>query len=156
MPRKRRQYPPELKAKVALEALREESTMSELASRYDVHPNLIANWKKKAREQVPVGLRRQAGARRGLPRGRDPGAASQGRRARDRAEFFVQGLRALSRDRRMKMIDREHDGLSIARQCHLVSIARSSFYYERQGESPENLRLMRRLDEQFLETLFFG
>jgi transposase len=52
MPRKRRKYPPDLKAKVALEALREESTMAELAARYDVHPNLIANWKKKAREQV--------------------------------------------------------------------------------------------------------
>ena len=52
MPRKRRKYPPELKAKVALEALREESTMTELAARYDVHPNLIANWKRKAREQV--------------------------------------------------------------------------------------------------------
>ena len=52
MSRKRRKYPPELKAKVALEALREESTMTELAARYDVHPNLIANWKKKAREQV--------------------------------------------------------------------------------------------------------
>ena len=52
MSRKRRKYPAELKAKVALEALREESTMAELAARYDVHPNLIANWKKKAREQV--------------------------------------------------------------------------------------------------------
>lgn len=52
MARKRRKYPAELKAKVALEALREESTMSELAARYDVHPNLIANWKRKAREQV--------------------------------------------------------------------------------------------------------
>ena len=52
MSRKRRNYPAELKAKVALEALREEATMTELASRYDVHPNLIANWKKKAREHV--------------------------------------------------------------------------------------------------------
>ena len=56
MPRKRRQYPPELKAKVALEALREESTMTELAARYDVHPNLIAKWKRKAREQVLTGF----------------------------------------------------------------------------------------------------
>ena len=52
MPRKRRSYPAELKAKVALEALREEATMTELASRYDVHPNLIVTWKKRAREQV--------------------------------------------------------------------------------------------------------
>ena len=54
MPRKRRSYPAELKVKVALEALREEATMAELAARYDVHPNLIANWKKQAREQVLV------------------------------------------------------------------------------------------------------
>ena len=54
MPRKRRSYPAELKAKVALEALREEATMAELAARYDVHPNLIANWKKQVREQVLV------------------------------------------------------------------------------------------------------
>ena len=54
MPRKRRSYPAELKAKVALEALREEATMAELVARDDVHPNLIANWKKQAREQVLV------------------------------------------------------------------------------------------------------
>jgi putative transposase len=37
-----------------------------------------------------------------------------------------------------------------------VSIARSSFYYEGRGESPLNLRLMRLIDEQFLETPFYG
>ena len=56
MPRKRRSYAAELKAKVALEALREEATMAELAARYGVHPNLIANWKTKARQQVLAGL----------------------------------------------------------------------------------------------------
>ena len=56
MPRKRRSYPAALKAKVALEALREEATMAELAARYGVHPNLIANWKTKARQQVLAGL----------------------------------------------------------------------------------------------------
>ena len=56
MPRKRRKYPAELKARVALEALREEATMTELAARYDLHPNLIAKWKRKAREQVLTGF----------------------------------------------------------------------------------------------------
>ena len=55
MPRKRRSYPAELKAKVAVEALREEATMAELA-RDDVHPNLIANWKKTARQTVLAGF----------------------------------------------------------------------------------------------------
>jgi len=53
MPRKkRREYPPALQANVALDALREQATLSVLAARYDVHPNLIANWKRKAKEQV--------------------------------------------------------------------------------------------------------
>ena len=54
------------------------------------------------------------------------------------------------------MVDPEHGPLSITRQCRLVSIARSSFYYEGHGESPLNLRLMRLIDEQFLQTPFYG
>jgi len=54
------------------------------------------------------------------------------------------------------MVDPEHARLSIVRQCRLMSIARSSFYYEGKGESPLNLRLMRLIDEQFLETPFYG
>ena len=54
------------------------------------------------------------------------------------------------------MVDPQHAGLSITRQCRLVSITRSSFYDARRGESPLNLRLMRRIDEQFLETPFYG
>ena len=54
------------------------------------------------------------------------------------------------------MVYPNHTRLSIVRQCRLVSIARSLFYYEGQGESPVNLRLMRVIDEQFLETPFYG
>jgi len=54
------------------------------------------------------------------------------------------------------MVDPDQARLSIARQCCLVSIARSSFYYQGKGESPLNLRLMRLIDEQFLETPFYG
>ena len=54
------------------------------------------------------------------------------------------------------MVDPDHARLSIVRQCRLVSIARSSFYYAGTGESPLNLRLMRLIDAQFLETPFYG
>jgi transposase-like protein len=42
----RRKFTAEFKAKVAMEALQERSTLSELSKRYDVHPNLITGWKK--------------------------------------------------------------------------------------------------------------
>ena len=48
------------------------------------------------------------------------------------------------------MIDPEHPRLSIVRQCELVSISRSGFYYRSAGETPLNLELMRLIDVQFL------
>jgi putative transposase len=54
------------------------------------------------------------------------------------------------------MVEPEHPRLSIVRQCELVSISRSSYYGPVAGESPLNLALMRLLDEQFLQTPWYG
>ncbi len=54
------------------------------------------------------------------------------------------------------MIEADHPELSISRQCTLLSISRSSFYYTPKGENAVNLALMRCIDEQFLETPFYG
>lgn len=62
----------------------------------------------------------------------------------------------MSREERKAMIAPDRPGLSLSRQCDLLSISRSSFYYAARGESPENLVLMRRIDELFLQYPFYG
>ena len=54
------------------------------------------------------------------------------------------------------MVEPANTSLSIGKQCRLLSISRSSFYYTPKGETAMNLMLMRQIDEQFLETPFFG
>jgi transposase len=49
---KRKRYTAEFKAKVALEAIREELTLAELAKKYDIHPTMISGWKKTAIENM--------------------------------------------------------------------------------------------------------
>lgn len=53
-------------------------------------------------------------------------------------------------------MDLGHLDLSIRRQCELLSVNRASLYYQPGGESEENLRLMRLLDEQYTRTPFYG
>ena len=55
-----------------------------------------------------------------------------------------------------RCVEPESCGLSIVRQCELLGLPRSTYYYELATESAENLELMRRIDEQSLETPFFG
>ena len=62
----------------------------------------------------------------------------------------------MSRGERKAMIARGHPDLSLSRQCRLLSISRSAFYYTPKGESAENLNLMRRIDELFLKYPFYG
>ena len=54
------------------------------------------------------------------------------------------------------MIEVNHSKLSLARQCELVSIARSSYYYRPKNESEFDLELMRLIDEQYLKTPWYG
>jgi len=54
MSKKRKRYPPEFKAKVALAALKNEETMSELSARFGVHPSMINNWKRTLLDNASV------------------------------------------------------------------------------------------------------
>jgi transposase-like protein len=59
MPRTRKTHAAQLKAQVALEAIKGHRTSSEIAQLYGVHPNLVATWKRHALELLPELFRPQ-------------------------------------------------------------------------------------------------
>ena len=62
----------------------------------------------------------------------------------------------MSVERRRRMIEREHASLSIAAQCRLVSISRSSFYYAPVPATAETLALMAVIDAAFMDHPWYG
>ncbi|WP_237059692.1 IS3 family transposase [Loktanella sp. M215] len=153
---KRKQHAPEFKARVALEALKGEATVSELASRFGVHPTMINQWKRALLD----------GASGVFERGGRKTPVIDEDQVRDLHAkigelavanfFFGKKAQTLGREVRRSMVERDHPDLSIGQQCALLQVSRSSFYYTPQGETEQNLALMRLIDVQFLETPFFG
>ena len=50
--KKRKKYPKELKARVALEAIKGEKTIAQISSEYEIHSNMITKWKKQLKENI--------------------------------------------------------------------------------------------------------
>lgn len=56
---KRRKHSAEIKAKAVLESLKEDQTIAEVASKYDVHPKLLAQWKQEFQENASLVFNRK-------------------------------------------------------------------------------------------------
>lgn len=54
------------------------------------------------------------------------------------------------------MVEKENKDVSLKKQCDLLGICRSSLYYKPSSASEEDLELMRKIDEQYLKTPFYG
>ncbi|MFG1250191.1 IS3 family transposase [Xanthobacter flavus] len=153
---KRKRYSAEFKAKVALEALRGEQTVAQLAAKHGLHQTMINAWKKQAVEGMATVFSGKAEAADAAREGEiDQLHAKIGQLVVERG-FFASGLRSLSVGARRDMIEPDHPQLPITRQCALVGISRSAFYGGPRTEGPETLAVMREIDGQFLETPWYG
>ncbi len=153
---KRRRFSGELKAKIALEALRGDRMLQEIASKHQVHPNQVSAWKRQA--IAGLGEVFSNGSER---RRRDHESevrelhAKIGELTVER-DFFIERVRSMSRAERRVLVRRARPELSVSRPCRLLSVGRSSLYYTTRGESEETLALMRRIDALFLKHPFYG
>ena len=131
MTKSRKKFDAAFKAKIALEALREDATVPELAKRHGVHPNQIYAWKKQVLDNVACLF----------ARGASGSSDGEEERERETAKLYAKiGQLTVERDflarrpggssapDRRAMVERSGKDLSVRRQCALVGVARSGIY----------------------------
>jgi putative transposase len=62
----------------------------------------------------------------------------------------------LTLEQKRKAVEPDHKKIPVYRQCELLGLNRSSLYYKPSGEKPYNEQLMKLIDEQYIETPFYG
>ncbi len=141
----RKQHNAKIKAKIALEAVKEEKTISQLSSEYGVHGNQIGQWKKRLLEELPVIF---SDKRKRAEKDRDELESELYRQIgqlKVELEWLKKNLRYSAKEKR-ELIESGHGEIPLYRQCELLGLSRSSYYYSGSVESELNLKLMKLID----------
>lgn len=151
----RKQHSAEFKSKVVVEAIKGLKTVNEIASEMGVHPTQVTQWKKQALESLPDVF----SSRRGQSQKEQEDLTGTLYQQIGQLKVELDWLKknqVLPVEVKRAQIEPEHQTISVSRQCELLGLARSSWYYQPARESPQNERLMRLIDEQFTQTPFYG
>lgn len=144
--RMRKRYEGSFKARVALADLKDDKTLSELASEFGVLGNLISQWKRRLLSNVPRVFEEPEDEAR-----QDHKAVVEALH-RQIGQLHVE-LAWLKKKLPSSPAERRHwvtpgdRRLSIAQQCQLLDLPRSTYYHSGAGETDWNLKLMRLIDE---------
>jgi len=163
MSTKRKTYSAEFKAKVVLEVLEAEQTINEIASKYELLPANVKNWKKMFLENMSLAFDKSTVVKEykseieELKKEKDSIAKKLGETIVEK-EFLEGKLESLvSSKGRRTLVDSKHT-LSINKQCKLLHIAKSTLYYEpvKKFSSEEDIKFLNKLNEIHSEFPYYG
>ncbi len=153
---KRKRHSAPFKARVALEALKGMKNSQELAREYEVHPTQIAQWKAQLRDHAEQVFDSGAAAKQHEHQQAELSRADeQIGRLNLELDWLKKNRSARTSELRC-LIEPGHPRLSIARQCELLGLPRSSYYYQPVPVGAEEAALMRRIEQQYLRTPWYG
>ncbi len=144
----------QLKAAVALEALKGEKTQAQIASEYEVHPNQVSAWKQEAHAVLVESFAKKRGRK-----ARENGAGEQALHEQiGRLQMELDWLKKNPNHTsdRENGHDRATAGTLHPTPVHLLKVPRGRWYAPTAVESAEDLELKRLLDEEYLRHPFYG
>ena len=163
MSTKRKTYSADFKAKVVLEVLEAEQTINEIASKYELLPANVKNWKKMFLENMSLAFDKSTVVKEykaeleTVKKEKDLIAKKLGETIVEK-EFLEGKLESLvSSKGRKTLVDSKHE-LSINKQCKLLHIAKSTLYYEpvKKFSSEEDIKFLNKLNEIHSEFPYYG
>lgn len=151
MPTPRRTFTPEEKARIVLEILKEERSISQIASEAGIHANILNRWKNEATQnlsQLFVDDRKGITKMKKEYEQQIEELYAEVGKLTTQLSWLKKNLAAnLTRDERLSLLEWETAELAIQVQADLLSLNRSSLYYKPVPPSPEEIRLKHRIDE---------
>src|SRR5689334_15483395 len=135
----KRQHTANFKAQVVQELLKEDKTIAQIAAEYEVHPTQLRRWKAIVVEGLPSLFEEKDSivAMRAEYEERLNGLYGDIGRLTTQLTWLKKNLALnLSRDERLRLIERESEELSVRIQVELLSVSRSGVYYQPQPPSP--------------------
>jgi putative transposase len=163
MSTKRKTYSAEFKAKVVLEVLEAELTLNQIASKYELLPANVKNWKKMFLDNMSLAFDKSTVVKEykeqieTLEKSNDSLAKKVGNLTVEK-DFLVEKLQSLvSSKTRKTFTDTEHK-LSLNKQCKLLHIAKSTLYYTpvKKFSSEWEIKLLNELNEIHSEFPYYG
>ncbi len=150
----RKQHTGRFKSQVVLAAIRGEQTMAELSSEYGVHASAINRWKREALNALPELLSKKSGSADKEQEELISRLYQEIGQLKVELDWLKKNL-VLSVEEKRSKIDYENRTLPVSRQCELLGLSRSAYYYQ-PVISQENIRLMSLIDEEFTAHPFYG
>ena len=134
MSRKRTVYSTELKTRLVLEAIKAEKTINEIASENNITPANLKNWKTKFLENAELAMEPAKAVKEykdknvELQETIDKYARTVGKMTVEN-EWLVGKLQSLDLSKKQEIVEVQADKISLSKQCEILSISRSHFYY---------------------------
>ena len=153
-------YSAEKKVQIVLELLKEEQTIAQIASKYQITAKSIQNWKKQFLENASLAFD-VAGATKtykdeieDLKEENEQLAKALGK-ATIKAEWAEGKLKSLDYKTKKALISPKLH-ISIQDQCDALSVSRSSFYYKPKPMSSHNIQILNAMDEIYTDNPEYG